>query len=135
MQEVKVMSIEEIKALEAQIERENQEGLKGIGMYGQMALEYFFDHPIFVNRFLVGNPEEDRRYAKMIDKRAEEIREIITEKLYKLPENALNGDFMHDLQVHERLKQQAHEQILAELIYVDELIEFDYSELEEDQNN
>ena len=135
MQEVKVMSIEEIKALEAQSKKEKHDYLKGLGMYGIMALRYFGNHPIFVNRFLVGNPEEDRRYAKMIDKRAGEIREIITEKLYKLPENALNGDFMHDLQVHERIKQQAHEQILAELIYVDELIEFDYSELEEDQNN
>ena len=58
-------------------------------------------------------------YLHGIDKAAEQIWEVMREKLLKRPEYKKTGDFMHDVKIETEIKNRIDEEILNELIYVD----------------
>ena len=58
-------------------------------------------------------------YLHGIDKAAEQICEVMREKLLKRHEYKKTGDFMHDVKIETEIKNRIDEEILNELIYVD----------------
>ena len=58
-------------------------------------------------------------YLHSIDKAAEQIWEVMREKLLKLPKYKKTGEFMHDVKIETEIKNRIDEEILTELIYVD----------------
>ena len=58
-------------------------------------------------------------YLHGIDKAAEQIWEVMREKLLKRPEYKKTGDFMHDVKIETEIKNRIDEEILNELIDVD----------------
>ena len=58
-------------------------------------------------------------YLHDIDKAAEQIWEVMREKLSKRPEYKKTGEFMHDVKIETEIKNRIDEEILNELIYVD----------------
>ena len=58
-------------------------------------------------------------YLHGIDKAAEQIWEVMREKLLKRPEYKKTGEFMHDVKIETEIKNRIDEEILNELIYVD----------------
>lgn len=99
---------------------------KGIGLWGQRALNYIFsDEPTWIMQCeLESNGEKAiNEYGKMIDKKAAELTEVMEEKLLALPEYKTNGDYMHDLQIHNAIKHIIEEELYSQLVYVKELVQ------------
>lgn len=97
----------------------------GVGVWGRRALDYIFsDEPLFTLQIELeeGGEEGVNTYAKMIDRKASELRETIETKLFALPEYTLTGEYLKDLQKRNAVRQIIDEQIYNELIYVNELV-------------
>lgn len=115
-----IMNLQKIRDEEAAIVN------KGIGLWGNRALDYIYSDE--GTRFILRFDLEARsskginEYGKMIDRKASELRDILEPQYYALPQYQLNEDFMHNVQVHNAVKQAIDEEIYAQLIYVDELV-------------
>ncbi len=98
---------------------------EGVGMWGSRALDYIYsDAAPFPLQIELEEENEKglNRYAKMIDRKAAELREVMEKKLFALPEYKLTGDFLTDVQKRYAVQSIIDEQIYAELIYVKELV-------------
>ena len=97
---------------------------KGIGMWGNRALDYIFsdDAPFPLQIELEEEENGINEYGKLIERKAAEMFEVMRPKLEKLPQYRKTGDFLSDLAKNNEIKHIIEEQIYAELIYVDELV-------------
>ena len=97
---------------------------KGIGMWGNRALNYIFsDAASFPLQIELEERENGiNEYGKLIDRKAAEMFEVMRPKLEKLPQFQKTGDFISDLQKNNEIKHIIEENIYAELIYVEELV-------------
>lgn len=126
--EEKELVVDENVIMNLQRIKQEEEAIlnKGIGLWGNRALDYIYaDEGI---RFILRFDLEARgakginEYGKMIDRKASELRDILEPQYYALPQYQLNEDYMHNVQVHNAVKQAIDEEIYAQLIYVDELV-------------
>lgn len=83
------------------------------GRWGNLKKQYLIDTG---RDWLI---EDLPTYLHGIDKAAEQIWEVMREKLLKRPEYRKTGDFMHDVKIETEIKNRIDEEILNELIYVD----------------
>ena len=105
------MTVEEIKAYEKLVKPKVQV----YGKYGTLAKQYLQEHNIGKYMALAGDLPE---YLHGVDKQADEMYEVMYEKLSKSEQFKKTGDFIHDLQVEEEIKRRIEEEILNELVYV-----------------
>ena len=98
---------------------------EGVERWGRKALEYIYSEeapfPLQIE-LEEGGEERLNTYAKMIDQKAADLREIIEAKLLALPEYKMTGEFLKDVQKRNAIKKIIEEQIYEELIYVKELV-------------
>ena len=105
------MTVEEIKAYEKLVKPK----VHVYGKYGTLAKQYLQEHNIGKYMALAGDLPE---YLHGVDKQADEMYKVMYEKLSKSEQFKKTGDFIHDLQVEEKIKRRIEEEILNELVYV-----------------
>lgn len=128
---MRIESIVVDENIEAKLEQEEIEShnkiYDGVGMWGSRALDYIFsDVPLFTLQIELeerGDEEAMNAYAKMIDRKAQELREVMEEKLLALPEYKMTEDFLSNVQKHNEINHIIEEQIYADLIYVEQLVQ------------
>lgn len=109
-----------------QMKKENEEDTAamqaalfgGLKKYGTMAVKYvrskdYPDMTAFFKPF-----EEINAYGKSVDEQAAKVKETMEAQLSALPENALTGEYLHDLQIKNHIEQVIEEEILYSLVYV-----------------
>ena len=85
------------------------------GKYGTLALKYLEEHNVGKYWAIENLPE----YLHGIDRKADELYEVMYEKLSKDERYKRTGDFMEDYRRQTEVKQLIEEEILNELVYVD----------------
>ncbi len=111
IQQMKKESEEETAAIRAAL-------YGGLKKYGTMAVKYvrsndYPDMTAFFRPF-----KEVNAYGKSVDEQAAKLKETMEAQLLALPENALTGEYMHDLQIKRNIEQIIEEEILQSLVYV-----------------
>ncbi len=105
------MTVEEIKRY--------QELVKPVhhvyGKYGTLALRYLEEHNPAKMWGIVNLPE----YLHGIDRQAEEMDEVLREKLSKSEQYKRTGDFMEDLRRLTAMNKAIEDEILSEVVCVD----------------
>lgn len=98
----------------------------GVGMWGRRAIDYIFsDEPLFTLQIELeeGGEEGINAYGKLIDRKAAKMREIMEEKLLEQPQYQMTGEFIKDVQKRNEINHIIEEQIYADLIYVEQLVQ------------
>ncbi|MGN1060492.1 MAG: hypothetical protein ACI4QN_02050 [Candidatus Coproplasma sp.] len=107
-------------------ERESRKEIYGrLGLWGERAIKHFYyETDTLRARFALEELGINgmHEYGKMIDRLAEELEERITKELLATPQYALNGDDIHDTQIHNAVSSIAEEEIWKQLIRIDYLI-------------
>ena len=90
----------------------------GLKKYGTMAVKFVCsdDYPDMTAWFR--DFSELNAYGKSVDEAADRLRDVMEEQLFAQPQYALNGEFLHDLQIRRAVEQIIEEEILKELVYV-----------------
>ena len=85
------------------------------GKYGTLALKYLEEHNVGKYWAIENLPE----YLHGIDRKADELYEVMYEKLSKDERYKRTGDFMEDYRRQTEIQRLIEEEILNELVYVD----------------
>ena len=85
------------------------------GRYGTLAKEYLEKHNVGKLWALAGDLP---KYLHNVDKQAEELYDIMYEKLSSSPEFQRTGDYMEDVCRINGIKKLIEEEILNEIVYV-----------------
>ena len=105
------MTVKEIIAYEKLVKPKVQV----YGKYGNLAKKYLEEHNIGKYMALAGELPE---YLHGIDRQAEEMYQVMYEKLSTSEQFKKTGEFLHDLQVETEIARRIEEEILNELVYV-----------------
>ena len=108
--EYEAMTAEEEKMYTAEPKKEVY------GKYGNLALEYLKEHNKGKYWALAGNLPE---YLHGIDKQAEELYDVMYEKLSKLERYKHTGDFLENARKENEMQAIIEEEILSSVVYVD----------------
>ena len=85
------------------------------GKYGTLAKKYLEEENVAKYLTIENIPE----YLHGIDKAADEMYDVMFEKLSKSDKYKKNGDFLHDLRVETEMRNRIDTEILNEIVYVD----------------
>jgi len=85
------------------------------GKYGTLAKHYIEEHNFSKLLSLAGHLPE---YLHGVDKAANDLYDVMYEKLSKSDEFKRTGDYLTDVRRQSELRQRIEEEILSELVYV-----------------
>ena len=105
------LTVEEIKRYQQLVKPQRHV----YGKYGTLALKYMEEHNVGKLWAIENLPE----YLHGIDRKADELYEVMYEKLSKDERYKRTGDFMEDYRRQTEIQRLIEEEILNELVYVD----------------
>ena len=105
------LTVEEVKRYKALVKPQKHV----YGKYGSLAKIYLEEDNIAKLWGIVNLPE----YLHGIDRQAEDMQAVLTEKLSKSEQYKRTGDFMEDYRRLTAMNKAIEEEILNELVYVD----------------
>ena len=105
------LTVEEIKIYEANVKPKKQVYSK----YGTLAKQYIEEHNFGKLLSLAGDLPE---YLHGVDKAAEDLYDVMWDKLSKSEEYCSTGNYLEDVRRINAMKQVIEEEILSEIVYV-----------------
>ena len=105
------LTVEEIKIYEKAVKPQKHV----YGKYGTLAKEYIEEHNLGKLLSLAGQLPE---YLHGVDKAAEELYDVMWDKLSKSEEYRHTGNYLEDVKRINAMKQVIEEEILSEIVYV-----------------
>ena len=107
------LTVEEVMIYQKAIKPQKQV----YGKYGTLAKQYLSEHQTARFWLMVAN-NELVDYLHGVDRRADELYEIMYAKLSKSERFKKTGDFLKDLQIETEIRNLIHTEIMNEIVYV-----------------
>ena len=107
------LTVEEVMIYQKAIKPQKQV----YGKYGTLAKQYLSEHQMARYWLMVAN-NELVDYLHGVDRRADELYEIMYAKLSKSERFKKTGDFLKDLQIETEIRNLIHTEIMNEIVYV-----------------
>ena len=105
------LTVEEIKIYEKAVKLQKHV----YGKYGTLAKEYIEEHNLGKMLSLAGQLPE---YLHGVDKAAEELYDVMWDKLSKSEQYRPTGNYLEDVKRINAMKQVIEEEILSEIVYI-----------------